>query len=68
MEILGRRLENPEPVAARVARILNLHEDLSVFYEVAARDPDLSWAATGARRMLCSRSVQGSRQYDLSPL
>ena len=38
-------------------RVLNLDEDLSEFYAVAADDPDLSWAARGAGRMLRSPSV-----------
>jgi 3-methyladenine DNA glycosylase/8-oxoguanine DNA glycosylase len=33
-------------------RMLNLDEDLSGFYAVAAADPDLAWAAKGAGRML----------------
>ena len=40
-----------------VRRMLNLDEDLSAFYEVAAADPELSWAAQGAGRMLRSPTV-----------
>jgi 3-methyladenine DNA glycosylase/8-oxoguanine DNA glycosylase len=40
-----------------VRRMLNLDEDLSSFYEVAGTDPDLSWAAAGAGRMLRSATV-----------
>jgi len=34
-----------------VRHILRLDEDLSPFYALAAADPDLGWAATGAGRM-----------------
>jgi 3-methyladenine DNA glycosylase/8-oxoguanine DNA glycosylase len=44
-------------VVAVVRRMLNLDEDLSTFYDVAASDPDLSWAAAGAGRMLRSPTV-----------
>jgi len=37
--------------------ILRLDEDLSGFYETAREDPDLSWAAAGAGRMLRSPTV-----------
>src|SRR5919108_903859 len=40
-----------------VRRMLNLDEDLSGFYEVATADPELSWAAEGAGRMLRSPTV-----------
>ncbi|MEX2103594.1 MAG: hypothetical protein WD805_06485, partial [Gaiellaceae bacterium] len=44
-------------LVAKVAHMLRLDEDLSDFYELAARDPDLSWATTGAGRMLRSPTV-----------
>jgi 3-methyladenine DNA glycosylase/8-oxoguanine DNA glycosylase len=44
-------------VIAVVRRMLNLDEDLSAFYAVAATDPELSWAAAGAGRMLRSPTV-----------
>jgi len=44
-------------VAAGVAHVLRLDQDLSDFYAVAAADPDLAWAATGAGRMLQSPTV-----------
>jgi N-glycosylase/DNA lyase len=44
-------------VLASVGRILNLDEDLAEFYRVAAADPDLAWAASGAGRMLRPASV-----------
>ena len=39
------------------ANVLRLDQDLSVFYERIAADPDLAWAATGAGRMLRSPTV-----------
>jgi 3-methyladenine DNA glycosylase/8-oxoguanine DNA glycosylase len=47
----GRRVEQA------VRTLLNLDEDLSGFYEVAASDPELSWAAAGAGRMLRGATV-----------
>jgi 3-methyladenine DNA glycosylase/8-oxoguanine DNA glycosylase len=59
VEVLG-----PTPSAAAVEELLatvrgmlNLDEDLSGFYHVAARDPRLAWAAAGAGRMLRSPTV-----------
>jgi N-glycosylase/DNA lyase len=40
-----------------VRRLLNLDEDLSGFYEVAAADPALAWATHGAGRMIRSPTV-----------
>jgi len=40
-----------------VRRILNLDEDLSQFYALVADDPDPSWAAAGAGRMLRTPTV-----------
>jgi len=40
-----------------VARMLNLHEDLSQLYAVAAADPELAWVTSGAGRMLRSPTV-----------
>jgi len=42
---------------AAVRRILNLDEDLSEFYALVRDDPLLSWAATGAGRMLRTPTV-----------
>ena len=42
---------------ASVRRILNLDEDLSEFYELVRDDPALSWAVTGAGRMLRTPTV-----------
>ncbi len=54
----------PPPAAATrdaimvtVARVLHLDQDLSAFYAIAADDPHLSWASTGAGRMLRSPTV-----------
>jgi len=40
-----------------VRHVLRLDQDLSAFYAKAAGDPDLSWATTGAGRMLRSPTV-----------
>jgi 3-methyladenine DNA glycosylase/8-oxoguanine DNA glycosylase len=40
-----------------VGHVLRLDEDLSGFYAAAASDPELSWAARGAGRMLRSPTV-----------
>jgi N-glycosylase/DNA lyase len=44
-------------IVATVARVLHLDQDLSAFYAIAADDPQLSWASTGAGRMLRSPTV-----------
>ena len=44
-------------VAASVRRILNLEEDLSPLYEVAAGDPGLAWIVFGAGRMARGATV-----------
>jgi 3-methyladenine DNA glycosylase/8-oxoguanine DNA glycosylase len=44
-------------LAEAVRHMLRLDADLSGFYAVARADPDLSWAATGAGRMLRSPTV-----------
>ncbi len=40
-----------------VRHVLRLDEDLSEFYALAARDPDLAWACGGAGRMIRSPTV-----------
>ena len=46
------------PVLVAAARhVLRLDDDLSPFYELAATDPDLAWAAAGAGRMIRSATV-----------
>jgi 3-methyladenine DNA glycosylase/8-oxoguanine DNA glycosylase len=44
-------------IAESIARVLHLNHDLSSFYVIAAQDPDLAWAASGAGRMLRSPTV-----------
>ena len=44
-------------LVARVRHVLALDEDLSDFYALVTDDPDLSWAAAGAGRMIRSPSV-----------
>lgn len=44
-------------IVRTVARVLALDRDLSGFYELAARDPDLSWVISGAGRMIQSPTV-----------
>ncbi len=44
-------------IAVQVARVLHLDHDLAPFYAIAADDPDLAWATTGAGRMLRSPTV-----------
>src|SRR6266498_3890476 len=52
---LGQRAE--DDLTAAVRQILNLDEDLSEFYALVEDDPDLSWAAAGAGRMLRTPTV-----------
>jgi 3-methyladenine DNA glycosylase/8-oxoguanine DNA glycosylase len=46
-----------ERIRAAVAHVLRLDEDLSLFYERAAADPDLAWAGAGAGRIIRSPTV-----------
>jgi N-glycosylase/DNA lyase len=46
-----------DAIIATVARVLHVDQDLSAFYAIAAEDPQLGWAATGAGRMLRSPTV-----------
>lgn len=56
--VAGRlRQTDVEGVLARVRWMLNLDEDLSPFYELAARDESLAWATKGAGRMLRAPTV-----------
>jgi 3-methyladenine DNA glycosylase/8-oxoguanine DNA glycosylase len=59
VEARGPRLSptGRKRVIAVVRRMLNLDEDLSGFYEVAAADPELAWTTAGAGRMLRSPTV-----------
>ena len=58
-EVEGRKLgqQTVRDLTAAVRQILNLEEDLSEFYLLVADDPDLSWAAAGAGRMLRTPTV-----------
>jgi 3-methyladenine DNA glycosylase/8-oxoguanine DNA glycosylase len=47
----------PAGAEPTVRRMLNLDEDLSGFYAVAAEDPQLAWVTSGAGRMLRSPTV-----------
>ena len=59
VEVLGPALGNRgrEQLAAVLRLMLNLEEDLSGFYELAAGDADLAWVTRGAGRMLRSATV-----------
>jgi 3-methyladenine DNA glycosylase/8-oxoguanine DNA glycosylase len=59
VEVEGRKLGQraADDLTAAVRQILNLDEDLSEFYALVAGDPDLSWAAAGAGRMLRTPTV-----------
>ena len=59
VSVVGRTPSRPvaERLVARIRHVLGLDEDLSNFYELVAGDPDLSWAAAGAGRMIRSPSV-----------
>jgi 3-methyladenine DNA glycosylase/8-oxoguanine DNA glycosylase len=59
VDVRGSRLSDAgrRRVADAVKRMLNLDEDLAGFYQVAAADPELSWATGGAGRMLRSPTV-----------
>jgi 3-methyladenine DNA glycosylase/8-oxoguanine DNA glycosylase len=46
-----------DALTATVRHVLRLDADLSPFYVMAATDPDLSWAASGAGRMVQSPTV-----------
>jgi 3-methyladenine DNA glycosylase/8-oxoguanine DNA glycosylase len=46
-----------DQLRASVAHVLRLDEDLSGFYERVREDPELSWAAAGAGRLMRSATV-----------
>jgi 3-methyladenine DNA glycosylase/8-oxoguanine DNA glycosylase len=52
-----RRTAPVDELAGRIRHLLRLDDDLSPFYARAAEDPELSWAAEGAGRMLRSPTV-----------
>ncbi len=57
--IVGPPLEKheDEDLHATIRHVLRLDEDLSAFYALAERDPELSWATGGAGRMVRSPTV-----------
>jgi 3-methyladenine DNA glycosylase/8-oxoguanine DNA glycosylase len=57
--VLGRKpnARTVHALTSAVHQILNLDEDLSEFYALVADDPDLSWAATGAGRLLRTQTA-----------
>jgi N-glycosylase/DNA lyase len=59
MSILGPAVSaaGADRISATVRHVLRLDADLSGFYTIAAEDPDLSWAATGAGRMIQAPTV-----------
>jgi 3-methyladenine DNA glycosylase/8-oxoguanine DNA glycosylase len=58
LEFLGRTgPRQAEALTEAVRHVLRLDEDLSEFYARAAHDPELSWVASGAGRMIRSATV-----------
>lgn len=59
VEVVGRppSAATARAIEGQVRRILGLDQDLSPFYAAVRDDPDLSWAAAGAGRMIRSPSV-----------
>jgi N-glycosylase/DNA lyase len=57
IERRGAAVVEPAGAVPVVRRMLNLDEDLSGFYAVAADDPELAWVTGGAGRMLRSPTV-----------
>jgi len=59
VEVLGRAPtgRGAARVVSAVRHVLRMDEDLSGFYARVARDPALSWAASGAGRMIRSQTV-----------
>jgi N-glycosylase/DNA lyase len=59
VDVRGRPLgaAASESLLVTIRHVLNLDEDLSPFYEVAERDPELAWVARGAGRMIRSPTV-----------
>ncbi|TML18494.1 MAG: DNA-3-methyladenine glycosylase 2 family protein [Actinobacteria bacterium] len=56
--VAGRSSERTaRSLAATVAHMFRLDEDLSAFYVVAREDPELGWCALGAGRMLRAPTV-----------
>jgi 3-methyladenine DNA glycosylase/8-oxoguanine DNA glycosylase len=59
LEVPGRKPAHADfqRLRSQVAHVLRLDEDLTPFYEVAAKDPDLAWVTAGAGRLLRSPTV-----------
>jgi 3-methyladenine DNA glycosylase/8-oxoguanine DNA glycosylase len=59
LEVVGRPpgRRGAEALAATVRHVLHMDENLSEFYALARDDPDLSWVARGAGRMIRSPTV-----------
>jgi 3-methyladenine DNA glycosylase/8-oxoguanine DNA glycosylase len=59
LEVPGRKPARAdlERLRSQVAHVFRLDEDLTPFYEVAAKDPDLAWVTAGAGRLLRSPTV-----------
>ena len=57
--VLGRAPSRAvaDELTERVAHVLRLDEDLSEFYALVEEDPELSWAAAGAGRLMRSATV-----------
>ena len=49
--------DDRDRLLAAVSHVLRLDEDLAPFYAVAASDPNLAWATSGAGRLIRSASV-----------
>jgi N-glycosylase/DNA lyase len=59
LSIYGRApsARHGQALAAAIRHVLRLDDDLSGFYRLAAADPALAWASSGAGRMVRSPSV-----------
>lgn len=59
ISVLGRApsARGAEKLVDRARHVLALDEDLSDFYELVAKDAELSWAASGAGRMIRAATV-----------
>jgi 3-methyladenine DNA glycosylase/8-oxoguanine DNA glycosylase len=57
--VLGRApsARTAEELVSRIRHVLALDQDLSDFYALVSGDPELSWVATGAGRMIRAPSV-----------
>jgi 3-methyladenine DNA glycosylase/8-oxoguanine DNA glycosylase len=59
VEVTGREpgARTRDALLVQLRHMFSLDEDLSAFYALAAGDPELAWATTGAGRMLRSPTV-----------